>query len=479
MLFAKEIHTPPKNIMVLHGEWQLWKWGKPFDSRLFTEMSSQNDLDLRITFEFMGLESVAEGSYPKETIDHILYKIKNTPLDLVIAVLPRANEFLLTYGHKVFPEIPKIFALPAGSTIKKINKLPDAIVIPSSSDIAIKNNFERILSILPDTNELVVICGNSKHDLSYLNRTKEIIANSDKKLKVTYLVGEPLTKLLSKVSKLPKNAAILFLTYDEDINKKKIVAAIAVSQISKNASVPVFGFYDSLLGRGIVGGNLTSAEQYAKKTAEIGLQLLREEQVSSIESVKDVTIDIYDWRQLKRWNISERRLPLKNIIRYKTETLWETYKTKIILAFLFICFQTILIYVLIITVKRQYKAEKALQKAHDSLEQRVQKRTISLKEANSNLQIESKERKKALEGREKLLVALQESLDNVKTLSGLVPICSNCKKIRDDKGYWNQIESHIQKHTYAKFSHGICPKCSDELYSNEDWYVAMKKKKDV
>ena len=52
----------------------------------------------------------------------------------------------------------------------------------------------------------------------------------------------------------------------------------------------------------------------------------------------------------------------------------------------------------------------------------------------------------------------------IKTLSGLVPICASCKKIRDDKGYWNQIESYIEKHSTAEFSHGICPECARKLY---------------
>ena len=86
------------------------------------------------------------------------------------------------------------------------------------------------------------------------------------------------------------------------------------------------------------------------------------------------------------------------------------------------------------------------------------------------------ERIQAEEAREEILKSLQKALDNIKTLSGLVPICSNCKKIRDDKGYWNHLETHIQNHTFAKFSHGICPECSEALYGNKDWYLKMKKK---
>ena len=68
------------------------------------------------------------------------------------------------------------------------------------------------------------------------------------------------------------------------------------------------------------------------------------------------------------------------------------------------------------------------------------------------------------EEREKLIHELQEALANIKTLRGLLPICSYCKKIRDDKGYWNQIESYIRDHSGAEFTHGMCPECLKKHY---------------
>jgi sigma-B regulation protein RsbU (phosphoserine phosphatase) len=66
--------------------------------------------------------------------------------------------------------------------------------------------------------------------------------------------------------------------------------------------------------------------------------------------------------------------------------------------------------------------------------------------------------------KDELISRLQDALDNIKKLSGLLPICSSCKKIRDDKGYWNQIEQYIAEHSEAEFSHGICPDCVRKLY---------------
>lgn len=66
--------------------------------------------------------------------------------------------------------------------------------------------------------------------------------------------------------------------------------------------------------------------------------------------------------------------------------------------------------------------------------------------------------------KEKLTNELKDALEKVKLLSGMLPICSACKKVRDDKGYWNQIEVYIREHSEAEFSHGICPDCAKRLY---------------
>lgn len=74
------------------------------------------------------------------------------------------------------------------------------------------------------------------------------------------------------------------------------------------------------------------------------------------------------------------------------------------------------------------------------------------------------ERKRIENEKEQIIQELQAALAKVKLLRGLLPICAACKKIRDDKGYWEQIESYIMKHSDAEFSHSICPECARQLY---------------
>jgi PAS domain-containing protein len=73
-------------------------------------------------------------------------------------------------------------------------------------------------------------------------------------------------------------------------------------------------------------------------------------------------------------------------------------------------------------------------------------------------------RKEIEEERERLNVELKDALEKIKTLSGLIPICAGCKKIRDDKGYWNQLEHYVEEHSDAVFSHGLCPECFQKYF---------------
>jgi 6-phosphogluconate dehydrogenase (decarboxylating) len=82
------------------------------------------------------------------------------------------------------------------------------------------------------------------------------------------------------------------------------------------------------------------------------------------------------------------------------------------------------------------------------------------------------ERKQATAEKEKLIEELKQALAEVKTLSGMLPVCAHCKKIRDDQGYWNQMESYITNHSDALFSHCVCPDCATQLYPE---YLPKKK----
>jgi PAS domain S-box-containing protein len=101
------------------------------------------------------------------------------------------------------------------------------------------------------------------------------------------------------------------------------------------------------------------------------------------------------------------------------------------------------IIILMQDITRRKQAEVLLKENEGELERKVRERTAAMEESTRNLEI---------------------ALSEVKKLSGMLPICASCKKIRDDKGYWNQIEEYIRDHSEAEFTHSICQDCAEKLY---------------
>ncbi len=99
----------------------------------------------------------------------------------------------------------------------------------------------------------------------------------------------------------------------------------------------------------------------------------------------------------------------------------------------------------------------------------------SLDQANVRLGEEIVARRRTQEENEALIVELQQALNDIRTLQGIIPICSECKSIRDEKGSWEKLETYIEQNSEAQFSHGICGHCAEKIYGKEAWYRRRRK----
>lgn len=120
-------------------------------------------------------------------------------------------------------------------------------------------------------------------------------------------------------------------------------------------------------------------------------------------------------------------------------------------------------------ITKPFQAEELLARVWVHLElgrlrSRLERQASDLRVANEQLRLEITKHRQSEEKRELLISELQAAMSKVRTLSGMLPICCSCKKIRDDQGYWKQIEDYVQDHSEAEFSHGICPDCMKKLY---------------
>ncbi len=120
-------------------------------------------------------------------------------------------------------------------------------------------------------------------------------------------------------------------------------------------------------------------------------------------------------------------------------------------------------------ISKPIRTEELLARVQTHLELRrlriqLECQAADLRQANEQLQREIGERKKAEEAERQKANALQEAMDKIQTLTGLLPICMYCKKIRDTKGHWNQLEKYVSEHSNTEFSHGICEDCMKKFH---------------
>jgi DNA-binding response OmpR family regulator len=124
-------------------------------------------------------------------------------------------------------------------------------------------------------------------------------------------------------------------------------------------------------------------------------------------------------------------------------------------------------------ISKPFQVDELLARVQTQLELRrlrvqLEQQAAGLQRANDQLREEAAQRNRTEHELREKNAQLEAALAKVKLLSGLLPICSNCKRIRDDKGYWSQVELYVQEHSEATFSHGVCPDCLKTLYPDQN-----------
>jgi signal transduction histidine kinase len=224
-----------------------------------------------------------------------------------------------------------------------------------------------VIQLHPDLQRVVVVTGASAYDHSYEEPARAQFRAFEDRLQFTYLTGLPMPELLLQVSALPPDTVIYHLHVSEDGDGARFQPYDVLDQLAARANRPIYHFSALGLGRGIVGGRMLDLEAVWKATADLALRLLKGESPDSIPVREiDGTTLSYDWRELRRWGISEARLPAGSIVRFRSPSFWELYRGRIIITISVIASQTTLIIALLVQRRRKRQAE--MQAQRDRLE---------------------------------------------------------------------------------------------------------------
>lgn len=408
-----------KHILIITSQPYHTDWFNTLNNSLREKLFLFLTSDSKLSYEYIGSESLTDPEYDGKVEDLLRKKYANIRLDMVIAVMPVSSQFVLDHGESLFPGIAVVFVLPSKEQLPKISRRPKSGLVKSIPN-AIPETIERIQMLLPDTKNLLVVSGGGMDDLSYQQIAREALKNKKWPENVEYLKGMPAEDLASRLERLPKPSAVLMLTYLQDQNGVPLTTVQVMKTVSTRTTAPIFSFYDTIFGLGIVGGKLTSAEAYGDAIAETAKKMFREGQsLPAVETVAQAR-DIYDWRQIEKWRIPANRFPAGSDIRNRKISFWQQHLHKIILVSAVILLQTLLILALSINMIRRKRVETALSAAEkkylDHLEEQVKERTEEIEQTNKKLLLEIGERtrtEKALVISENMYRVLVESANSI------------------------------------------------------------------
>ena len=286
--------------------------------------------------------------------------------DLVITSGGPAAAFARRHRAQLFPDSPIIYAavdqrfLRGGSFTDR-----ETAVAVANDPAAI---ISEILRLFPDTRNLFVVFGSGVLGEFWRKEfERESVAFRDR-LTLIWPDGLTYAAMLERAASLPPRSAIFFNSYEVDAEGATYPTERVLADLRARAQAPLFGSQSAELGFGVIGGNLMSIDEVARRTTDVASRILEGETPARINTpIQQPGPYTFDVRELQRWGITEDRLPPGSVIRFREPGVWERYKWAIVGSASALAAQTLLITALLVSRIRRRRVEESLQAARATL----------------------------------------------------------------------------------------------------------------
>lgn len=311
--------------------------------------------------EFLDLSRFPEDRHMDRMALFLATKYADRQPDVVIALGEQSAKFIVTHRASLAKNARILAAGFNSATARKIN-LP-ADVIGVFTEFHILKTAEIARRLQPDARHLFVIGGSSEFDRWWLETARTDLAAFSKNYSTTYLEDLTIEEFAAKAATFPPDSIVLALTIFKDRSGRYFIPRDAVKQIASNATAPIYGPYPTYIDNGSVGGNVVTFESLGTALANLTLDALDRK---PLEHVQAPHVDMVDARQLQRWGLSEKNLPVDTVQMFRQPSFLEQYWLVALIVFGLVTVQSIVISILLLERRRRFTAE--IQSRHRLLE---------------------------------------------------------------------------------------------------------------
>jgi signal transduction histidine kinase len=345
----------PKRVLIVHS--YAPDFGDAFAKELRTELERQ--LPGRLEFYEDWLVSARFNSEGDDAAfaGYLSALFASRSLDLLITLGGPAANFAQRYQRQLFPATP---VLLTGVDERRLSPFAltsnETAVAHSRGDASV---IADILRVLPQTTTLAVIIGNSAIEKYWVGQIRESARPFTDHLNLIFLNDLPtFDAVLRRAATLPAHSAIYLEMFFQDVKGTPASEDIVVAKLHAVADAPIFTHLDTYFGKGVVGGPMISAAAVGHQAASVAARILAGEHASDIKTPPiHLSSPRYDWRELKRWGITESSLPPESEILYREPTAWERYRWQILFGTTLMVLEATLILTLLYERRRRRNAE--------------------------------------------------------------------------------------------------------------------------
>src|SRR5271166_5112686 len=321
----------------------------------------------RIEFYTESLDGLRlpDSGYESTFVEYLQNKYKDRKPDIIIAVIALALDFVQQHRLALWRVVPVVFCgIP--EEVMRGRSLGSGIT-GVCLDYDIAGTIDLAINLQPNARRLVPVAGVGDYDKFWFQRVEQVCARYPR-LQTVGLTNRSMPELMEAVRRLPRDSIVLYVSVYRDTTGQVFVPQDVLKQLSQISGAPIYGGNDTHFGYGIVGGVISSWETQGRHAAQIALRILAGEKPEAIPiEPSPPAKPMVDWRELKRWGISEHLLPLGTIEAFRQPSFWESYRWYIVTALSLCLLEALLIVVLLVQLRRRRLAEAALRESEQHM----------------------------------------------------------------------------------------------------------------
>lgn len=320
--------------------------------------------DVEVDFEYMDTKRHFHPEYFTQLAKTYKLKYKPDLFDVVIAADNDAFAFARQYRNELFPGVPLVFTGINNFTDEMIKGQSRVTGVVEETDV--QSTIDIALKLHPYTREIVVINDKTTTGIAMKSEVLRVMPAFENRVQFTFFEDFDIPELQERIRKIPYDSIILLLVVNRDRTGNFFAYEESIAVIYQKATVPIYSIWDFYLGRGIVGGMLTSAYSQGKTAAELAQRILQGEDVSSISIVrKSPNQYMFDYRELQRFRVRHAQLPQESIIVNEPDTFYSKNKMLIWGIVATIVFLSVIIVILMANIIERRKVEQALRESEE------------------------------------------------------------------------------------------------------------------